>query len=201
MQLLKTVKRFVAGSEKIFDIYSCTVDAVDEYISDSGRQMIGLEIENLTYTGLYNNWVYDYVCSNEGTPSFVVMWRSPKGKPMVAYVRQIWEDHIKGVYNVEVDESTEAYSNKDAQAFVYMWVNHDDDRKYIGCHTGKPDDGYIASGEEFLDAYSKCPDSFVRTILAYGSTQQMLELETILLLQLGTRMSPMYYNLSNNLAK
>jgi hypothetical protein len=80
-----------------------------------------------------------------------------------------------------------------------MWVNKDDDRKYIGVHTGKPNDGYVSSSDVFLKEYEESPTRFIRTILAYGSSQEMLELETMLLLQLRTRMSPMYYNLSNNL--
>jgi hypothetical protein len=80
-----------------------------------------------------------------------------------------------------------------------MWVNKDTDKKYIGKHRGKPDDGYVCSSESLMTEYNECPSRFIRTILAYGSDQEMLELETIMLLQLKTRMSPLYYNLSNNL--
>jgi len=199
MQLLKTVKRFVAGSEKIFDIYSCTVSEVESYKSPTDKSMIRLTIEGEEYTGLNNRWVYDYLCDNEGSPSFVVMWRAPKGKPMVAYVKEIWQDHIKGEYHEEVSETTNAYCNNSQEAFLYIWINKDDDRKYIGMHTGKPDDGYVCSSDQMLSEYNECPERFFRTILAYGTTQEILELETIMLLQLKTRMSPLYYNLSNNL--
>jgi hypothetical protein len=200
MQLLKTVKRFVAGSEKIFDIYSCTVSEVETYKSPTDKSMIRLFIDGTEYTGLHNRWVYDHICENEGSPSFVVLWRAPKGKPMVAYVKEIWQDHIKGEYHDEVAAETNAYCTQSKEAFVYMWVNKDDDRKYIGTHTGKPDDGYVCSSDQLLSEYSECPTRFLRTILAYGSTQEMIELETMMLLQLKTRMSPMYYNLSNNLS-
>lgn len=200
MLLLKTVKRHVAGSEKIFDIYSCTVEEVEQYKSSTEKSMIRVKINGKEYTGLHNKWVYEFICNNEGTPSFVVMWRSPKGDPMLAYVKEIWQDHLKGEYNVEVPQDTEAWSNTDKAAFVYMWINKDDDRKYIGMHTGKPDDGYVCSSVKLLDEYSECPTRFIRTILAYGSTEQMHELETMLLLTLRSKSSPLYYNLSSNLA-
>lgn len=200
MQLLKTVKRRVAGSEKLFDIYSCTVDEVESYKSSTDKSMIRVLIEGEEYTGLNNRWVYDFLCENEGSPSFVVLWRAPKGKPMVAYVKEIWQEHLQGIYNVEVNPETNAYCNDSKEAFVYMWINKDDDRKYIGTHTGKPDDGYVCSSDALLEEYNECPTRFIRTILAYGTTQEMIELETIMLLQLKTRMSPMYYNLSNNLS-
>jgi len=198
MNLIKTVKRWVAGSEKYFDIYECTVDEVESYTSDSGKGMVRVKIGDFTYSGLYNKWVYDYLCENEGSPSFVVMWRAPKGTPMVAYVKEIWQDHINGVYNVEVPAETNAFSNN-AEAFVYLWINKDNDKKYIGTHKGSVDDGYIASSETFLADYNESPTRFIRSILAYGSQQEMYELETKLLLDLKTRMSNMYYNLSNNL--
>jgi hypothetical protein len=201
MNHVKTVKRFVAGSHKLFDIYECTVDEVEKYTSATSKEMVKLTIAGKEYSGLHNKWVYEYLCENEGSPSFVVLWRAPKGEPMVAYVKEVWQDHIKGEYNVEVPNETEAYNHSNQQAFCYMWVNKDDDRKYIGMHTGKPDDGYVCSSSQLLDEHGECPTRFLRTILAYGSTQEMLELETMLLLQLKTTMSPLYYNLSNNLRK
>jgi len=149
MNLIKTVKRWVAGNDKLFDIYECTVDEVEEYTSDSGKSMVKVTIGDFTYTGLHNKWVYEYLCENEGSPSFVVMWRAPKGKPMVAYVKEIWQDHINGEYNVEVPAETNAYSNS-GESFVYLWTNKDTDRKYIGKHKGTADDGYVCSSESLI---------------------------------------------------
>jgi len=201
MNLIKTVKRFVAGSSKLFDIYECTVDEVEKYRSATDKEMVKININGKEYNGLHNKWVYEYLCNNEGTPSFVVMWRAAKGDPMVAYVKEIWQDHIKGEYNVEVSAETPAYDNSSKEAFCYIWVNKDDDRKYIGMHTGKPDDGYVCSSETLLVEYGECPTRFLRSILAYGTTQEMYELETSLLLHLQAKKSPLYYNLSSNLAK
>jgi len=199
MNLIKTIKRWVAGSDKIFDIYECTVSEVEAYTSDSGKSMVKITIGDTEYTGLHNKWVYEYLCENEGSQSFVAMWRAPKGKPMVAYVKEIWQDHINGVSDSEVPAETTAYPNT-GEAFVYLWINKDNGKKYIGTHKGSDDDGYIASSETFLADYNESPSRFIRSILAYGSQQEMYELETKLLLDLKTRMSPLYYNMSNNLS-
>lgn len=198
MNLIKTVKRWVAGTDKLFDIYECTVDEVEEYTADSGKSMVKVTIGSTEYTGLHNKWVYEYLCENEGSPSFVVMWRAPKGKPMVAYVKEIWQDHIKGEYNVEVPTETNAYSNS-GESFCYLWTNKDTDRKYIGKHKGTADDGYVCSSESLIEEYKECPSRFIRTILAYGTDQEMLELETQLLITLKAKKSHLYYNMSNNL--
>jgi len=195
---LKRIKRFVAGSDKFFNIYACTVQEVEEYQSDSGKQMIRITVDGNEYSGLYNKWVYDFLCENEGQPSFIVMWEAPKGKPMVAYVKEIWQNHLNNVEQEDAPSDTNP-NNPSGEAFVYMWINKDDGRKYIGTHKGSVDDGYIASSESFFSEYLDSPSRFIRTILAYGTQQDMYELETKLLLDLKTRMSPMYYNMSNNL--
>ena len=200
MNLVKTVKRWVAGSDKLFDIYECTVDEVEEYTSDSGKSMVRVKIGEFTYSGLHNKWVYEFLCENEGSPSFVVMWRAPKGTPMVAYVKEIWQDHINGVYNVEVPAETNAYSNS-GESFVYLWTNKDTDRKYIGKHKGTINDGYVCSSETLIAEYNECPSRFIRTILAYGTDEEMHELETQLILTLRATKSHLYYNMSNNLRK
>lgn len=199
MELLKTVKKNITGSDKLFDIYKCTVDEVDTFESASGKQMIAARTEGQTFKGLYNKWVYDYLCENEGEESFIVLWRAPKGDSMLAYVRSIWEEHLQNIYNVEVPFTDKAYETQSTDAFVYMWVNTVTDKKYIGKHKGTIADGYICSSQDMLAEYAANPSHFLRTVLAYGSDQEMLELETILLLQLRTSQSPFYYNMSNNL--
>lgn len=200
MNLIKTVKRWVSGSEKIFDIYECTVEEVDSFTSDTGKSMVKVKINGEEYNGLHNKWVYDFLCSNEGEPSFVVMWRAPKGKPMVAYVKDIWQDHIDGKETGIVPKETEAYDDSNHDSFVYLWINKSNDKKYIGKHKGTINDGYVASSETFLADYNECPDNFKRTILAYGSDAEMLELETQLLITLKAKRSHLYYNMNNNLS-
>jgi hypothetical protein len=200
MNLIKTIKKFVTGTDKYFDIYECTVDEVESYTSDSGKSMIRIKVNEVEYSGLYNKWVYEYLCENEGTPSFIVMWRAPKGKPMLAYLKELWQNHLNGVNDGEVSSESDAYSPS-GESFVYLWVNKDTDRKYIGKHKGTTDDGYVCSSDSMLEEYNDCPSRFIRTILAYGTDQEMHELETMLLLQLKASKSELFYNLSNNLRK
>jgi hypothetical protein len=197
MEYVTTVKRFVAGSYKFFEIYKCTVSEVENYTSPTDKQMTRIKVGNEEYSGLYNKVVYEMLCANEGSESFIVLWKAPKGKPMLAYVKSIWEEYAAGklVDAPAIDNSKVV----EGESFVYLWINKDTQMKYIGKHKGLTDDGYICSSESFLAEYNEAPSRFFRTILAYGSDQEMLELETMLLLQLKTRMSPLYYNLSNNL--
>jgi len=172
MKLVNTVTKFVAGSNKYFDIFECKVDEVEAYTSASDKLMIKVTIDGTEYSGLHNKWVYDFLCENEGTDSFVVMWRAPKGDHMLAYVKDIWVNHLEG-----------------------------NDKKYIGKHKGSTSDGYICSSEKVLEEIENNPAGFIRTILAYGTDEEMLELETMLIMQLKATRSGMYYNLSNNLRK
>jgi hypothetical protein len=198
MEYITTVERFVAGSKKYFDIHKCVVSEVENYTSNTDKQMTKIIVEGEEFSGLYNKTVYEFLCANEGTESFIVLWKAPKGKPMLAYVKAIWEDYAAG--RIRVGEQVEApppYTGS-GESFVYMWINKDDHRKYIGKHKGSPDDGYIASSETFLADYNEAPTRFLRTILAFGDDQSMLELETALLMHLSVRMSPLYYNMSTN---
>lgn len=51
-------------------------------------------------------------------------------------------------------------------AFVYMWTNVINGKKYIGSHVGNPNDGYVGSGVIFKRALNKYGiDNFERVIL------------------------------------
>ena len=83
------------------------------------------------------------------------------------------------------------------EAFVYCWRNKTNGMQYIGYHKGHPDDGYIASSKYFKPEYKADPDNFERMIIAFGTTLDMLELETGILHWLDVRNNFQYYNLSN----
>ena len=52
------------------------------------------------------------------------------------------------------------------EAFIYMWTNTVNGKKYIGSHIGHIEDGYTGSGVAFKRALTKYGmDSFERTIL------------------------------------
>jgi len=198
MKLLSTVTAFVSGSDKFFEIYECTVDSVEQTKDYKDRKAILIKVGELEFTGLWNKKVHDFLVENQTKKSFIVLWKGKK--PLLAYSWDLWQGHIDGKLK-EVTPLEPTGPKVTGEAFVYLWVDKSSDRKYLGKHVGSPGDGYVGSGKEFLAQYDQRPDDFERTILAYGSKQEMHELETMLILQLGAAESPMYYNMSNNLRK
>jgi len=199
MNYVKTVKKYVSGSDKFFDIFECTVDEVEETLDSKGRKSIRIKVGDQEYKGLHNKSVFEFLVENEGTPSFVVLWKSNKGNHMLTYAWELWKDYRDGVTTNDVDLHTEKVLEDSGEAFVYLWINLENDMKYLGTHKGTASDGYICSNDRFLKEYEEDPDRFIRTILAWGSQREMHELETILLLQLGAATGSGWYNLSNNL--
>lgn len=49
--------------------------------------------------------------------------------------------------------------------FIYIWMDTEDKKFYIGSHSGREDDKYIGSGIYFINAYNKRPNKFKRRIL------------------------------------
>lgn len=202
MQYIKTMKKFVAGSDKFFDVFECTVDEVDEVLDSSGRKQIRIKIGDQEYKGMHNKRVFEFLVENEGSPSFVVLWKSNKGNYLISYAWELWAAHAAQDKKYDVcitEQANELTESK--EAFVYLWINLETDMKYIGMHKGDPEDGYICSNERLKAEYEAAPYQFRRTILAYGSKEQMHELETLLLIQLGAATGDSWYNLSNNLRK
>jgi len=199
MELIKTVKHFVSGSDKYFDIFACTVDEVEVSRDQKGRRSITVKVGDKEFKGLWNKSVEEHLTENEGKESFIVLWKSPKGNHMLSYSWALWERYIKG--DTEQDVNVEGLVSQDetGEAFLYMWIDMQTDQKYIGYHKGTPSDGYICSSEFMLEHYNKRPEDFYRTILAFGTQNQMYELETILLLKLGAASRGSFYNVSNNL--
>jgi len=89
------------------------------------------------------------------------------------------------------------------EAFVYEWADSSNGKKYIGFHKGSIDDGYIGSGTHFKSAYKLRPECFTREIIATGTIDAMLELETFILEEINSisplRNNPDYYNLQANI--
>jgi hypothetical protein len=86
-------------------------------------------------------------------------------------------------------------------SFVYIWSNISTNQKYIGVHKGTPDDGYICSSKTMLEDYHKNSNIFERTIVAYGTFDEMYELESKMLREVDAAKNPQYYNQSNNNGK
>jgi len=67
------------------------------------------------------------------------------------------------------------------EAFVYIWTNIKNNKKYIGYHKGTVDDGYICSSknQEFWDDYAK--GDLIRSIHFTGSSIDCINIESELL--------------------
>lgn len=63
------------------------------------------------------------------------------------------------------------------EAFVYVWTNIQNGKKYIGKHKGSVDDGYISSGKYFNEVYNKNPSDFKRDIIFFGTDSESLKTE------------------------
>jgi hypothetical protein len=203
MQYVKTLKKFVAGSDKFFDVFTCTVDEVDEVLDSKGRRQIEIKVGDQTFKGMYNKKVLDFLLAHEGESSFIVLWKSNKSNYLISYAWELWDAYDRSLtdYDSCITQNKKKETGKSREAFIYMWINLEDDRKYIGTHKGDSEDGYICSNERLLAEYNAAPYMFRRTILAYGTQSEMLELETILLIQLSCATGDDWYNLSNNLRK
>jgi hypothetical protein len=160
-------------------------------------------VEGKEIKGMWNKSVFEYLVENEGTESTIVLWKTNKGNYLISYAWELWEAASKAdeKYDICISETENHTTAESKEAFVYLWINLNNDMKYIGMHKGTPDDGYIASSERFGYDHAICPQAFHRTILAYGTQQQMHELETLLLIQLRAATGDSWYNLSNNLRK
>lgn len=65
---------------------------------------------------------------------------------------------------------------------------------YIGVHKGTIDDGYICSSKLMKQEYNKRTKDFKRTILKFGSFEELCKLETDLLKKLDAKRNRTYYN-------
>jgi hypothetical protein len=201
MNKLKTIKRYVAGSFKYFDIFEVDViEEVEEFLSATNRDMIRVVVDGQVYKGLHNPWVYQYFCANEGGPGVVALWKAPKGDYMLAYTKELWLNHLSGNDFGEIEDISHSDANPmSGESFLYMWVNLDTDKMYVGKHKGTINDGYICSSDSMLEDFNKEPERFHRVILCYGSDAEISAKETLMLLQLNAPQSPLFYNMSSNL--
>lgn len=86
-------------------------------------------------------------------------------------------------------------------AFVYKWCHIPSNKWYIGSRTATgchPNDGYICSSKIVKPLILEHPSEWVREIIATGSQEEMLALESSLLQQLDAKNDPMSFNAHNN---
>lgn len=84
------------------------------------------------------------------------------------------------------------------EAFVYCWTDLENNMLYVGYRKGSEEDGYISSSKSFNAAYEKNPSAFSRSIIAHGSKEDMIALESAILRSVNAARSKDFYNLNNN---
>ncbi len=88
--------------------------------------------------------------------------------------------------------------NKDKQAFVYLWMDFKNKMKYLGSHCGsKPTYTHSSVVMESFTMRNK-PHYMKRRILAYGSNEDMIQLEHNLIEKYDLIKREDYYNLANS---
>ena len=86
------------------------------------------------------------------------------------------------------------WGNSVSEAFVYCWTDKLKDMLYVGYHKGDTDDGYICSSKYMLEEYAKRPQYFSRQIIATGTMDDMVALETAILKSDNAAVNERYYN-------
>jgi hypothetical protein len=94
-------------------------------------------------------------------------------------------------------------SNKiNPNGLIYLWINTLNNKKYLGSHWGKEDDGYVGSGVLFKKAVKKYDiENFVRIILEikeYKDERELRKSEEFYLKNLNVVNKDIYYNLTDN---
>ena len=82
-------------------------------------------------------------------------------------------------------------------AFVYSWKNKISGKIYVGYHKGTPIDGYICSSKILLEEYAQNPNNFERFIIASGTVEDMVALESAILKAANAKNDPTFYNMTN----
>lgn len=83
-------------------------------------------------------------------------------------------------------------------AFLYCWTDSLTNKLYVGKHRGDINDGYISSSKYFMEEYRKRPENFSRQIIAMGTNDDIICLETAILKAENAARSVLYYNMHNN---
>lgn len=79
-------------------------------------------------------------------------------------------------------------------SFVYCWTDHKDKKLYVGVHKGSLTDGYVCSSKRMMEHYNSRPEDFTRQIIAEGTYQDMLVLETAILRSVNAKLNEDFYN-------
>lgn len=84
------------------------------------------------------------------------------------------------------------------EAFLYCWTDKLTNMLYLGAHKGAETDGYVCSSKLMLAEYQKRPENFSRQIIARGSWEDIISLETAMLRSVDAAKNENFYNKNNN---
>ena len=87
------------------------------------------------------------------------------------------------------------------KSFVYKWVHIPSQMWYIGSRTSKKghvNDGYLCSSDIVKSMITENPTEWIREIIATGTAEEMLMLESTLLISLNAKDDPNSFNRHNN---
>ena len=89
------------------------------------------------------------------------------------------------------------YTIRNKDAFIYLWFDTKNRMFYLGSHKGTPDDAYTHSST-VMESFTKTsiPSYMRRRILAMGTHEEMIELETKLLGNRKEKCWDKYYNVT-----
>lgn len=83
------------------------------------------------------------------------------------------------------------------ESFTYCWTDKEKKILYVGTHKSSPEDNYICSSKIMLEEYRNRPSDFSREILAFGTYEDMIKFETVILKSINAARDPLFYNMHN----
>jgi hypothetical protein len=87
------------------------------------------------------------------------------------------------------------------QPFVYLWKEKSTGLMYLGSRTKQnchPQDGYICSSKYVKPLIQSSPDDWERSIVFYGTRDEVLFVERSILQSVDARNNPVFLNRSNS---
>jgi len=113
------------------------------------------------------------------------------------YKKQLLEK-VPSIEEVNIKTPPSSY-----EAYLYLFENLDNGRKYLGIHKGLVEDNYYNSSKnkEFANDYTNSKCRFRFEVLDYGDYSKMSSKEESILQKNNAKENPNWYNLSNGGSK
>lgn len=82
-------------------------------------------------------------------------------------------------------------------SFLYCWTDKKYNKLYVGTHKGSEDDSYVCSSKMMMEQYKQRKEDFSRKIIAKGSYDDIISLESAILKFENAAKCHLYYNMHN----